>query len=173
MELNFDKLFGKAPEDAVNIPASISNEPSDWLKALQIKVESERDDITRFREVYKQYQQNIYKSGQLLTEIRKGILSGENIYTLFLLAIRAISCMTSNQMLYDEVNKNIQDIYGRGLQEQSALDLELVETQNRLNKLNDALAREQDPDCLKRISRAIEEHERRVWELQQNTKNNL
>lgn len=167
MELDFDKLFGKAPEDAADFPASKSNEPSNWLKALQIKVDRKKDDIMRCREVYKQYQQNISKSGQLLTEIRKGILSGKNIYILFLLAIQAISLMTSNQMFYYEVEKNIQVIYGRGLQEPSALELELVETQNRLNKLNDALAREQDSDCLTRIGMAVEEHKRSIFELQQ------
>lgn len=140
--------------------------PTTPAKALIMQSQREDEDRKRTLEVYKTYQENIRKSGQLQTDILKGIKAGTDIYTLFLQAIDAISRMTSNTCFRSQIEEDLKSIYGAGLLEKPPLKLELEQTQTRLQRLTEAREREQSLDSKQRIGAAIKAHENRIAELE-------
>ena len=186
MELNLDRLNGlrfvdfqekqpaKTPTDellgAEEYKTSAEQENAlkrqlEGLQGLQRKADQNKAEIDRNLEVYRTYQENIKRSGQLQTDILKGARAGEDIYSLFLKAVQAISLMTSNTVFYSQLEEDIKTIYGRGLQEPAPLLLEIQQAQTRLNKLRKAEQRETEPDSLQRIRSAIKAHESKIAEL--------
>lgn len=133
------------------------------LGALQRKADQNKAEIDRNLEVYRTYQENIKRSGQLQTDILKGVQAGEDIYSLFLKAVQAISCMTSNKAFYTQTEADLISIYGIGLQQPAPLKLELEEAKNRLDRLREAERREPNTDSIKR---AIKAHQNRIAELE-------
>ena len=133
------------------------------LQGLQRKADQNKAEIDRNLEVYRTYQENIKRSGQLQTDILKGVQAGEDIYSLFLKAVQAISCMTSNKTFYSQVEADLISIYGIGLQQPAPLKLELMDTQKRLDRLREAEQREPNIDSIKR---AITAHQNRIAELE-------
>lgn len=134
-------------------------------KGLYLQAQKEEEDHRRSLEVYKAYQENIRTSGQLQTEILKGIRAGESVYNLFLKAAKAIALMTSNSLFYSQIEADIEAIYGRGLQHKPPLQKELQETQARLQRLLEAEQREQPPDSRERIRAAIKAHRAEIERL--------
>lgn len=184
MELNLDRLNGlrfadfqekqpsKTPTDeplgAEKYKTSAEQEHAlkrqiEGLGALQRKADQNKAEIDRNLEVYRTYQENIKRSGQLQTDILKGVQAGEDIYSLFLKAVQAISCMTSNKTFYSQVEADLISIYGIGLQQPAPLKLELMDTQKRLDRLREAEQREPNIDSIKR---AITAHQNRIAELE-------
>ena len=184
MELNLDRLNGlrfadfqekqpsKTPTDeplgADEYKTSAEQEHAlkrqiEGLGALQRKADQNKAEIDRNLEVYRTYQENIKRSGQLQTDILKGVQAGEDIYSLFLKAVQAISCMTSNKTFYSQVEADLISIYGIGLQQPAPLKLELMDTQKRLDRLREAEQREPNIDSIKR---AITAHQNRIAELE-------
>ena len=184
MELNLDRLNGlrfadfqekqpsKTPTDeplgAEEYKTSAEQEHAlkrqiEGLGALQRKADQNKAEIDRNLEVYRTYQENIKRSGQLQTDILKGARAGEDIYRLFLKAVQAISCMTSNKTFYSQVEADLISIYGIGLQQPAPLKLELMDTQKRLDRLREAEQREPNIDSIKR---AITAHQNRIAELE-------
>jgi len=186
MELNLDRLNGlrfadfqeKQPSKTPTEPLleaeeyKVSTEQENTLKrqleglqGLQRKADQNKAEIDRTAEVYRTYQENIKRSGQLQTDILKGARAGEDIYSLFLKAVQAISCMTSNKTFYSQLEGDIKTIYGRGLQEPAPLLLEIQQAQQRLNRLREAEKRETEADSRQRILSAIKAHEKTIEEL--------
>lgn len=184
MELNLDRLNGlrfadfqekqpsKTPTDellgAEEYKTSAEQEHAlkrqiEGLGALQRKADQNKAEIDRNLEVYRTYQENIKRSGQLQTDILKGVQAGEDIYSLFLKAVQAISCMTSNKTFYSQVEADLISIYGIGIQQPAPLKLELMDTQKRLDRLREAEQREPNIDSIKR---AITAHQNRIAELE-------
>ena len=184
MELNLDRLNGlrfadfqekqpsKTPTDellgAEEYKTSAEQENAlkrqlEGLQGLQRKADQNKAEKDRNLEVYRTYQENIKRSGQLQTDILKGVQAGEDIYSLFLKAVQAISCMTSNKTFYSQVEADLISIYGIGLQQPAPLKLELMDTQKRLDRLREAEQREPNIDSIKR---AITAHQNRIAELE-------
>ena len=184
MELNLDRLNGlrfadfqekqpsKTPTDellgAEEYKTSAEQEHAlkrqiEGLGALQRKADQNKAEIDRNLEVYRTYQENIKRSEQLQTDMLKGARAGEDIYSLFLKAVQAISCMTSNKTFYSQVEADLISIYGIGLQQPAPLKLELMDTQKRLDRLREAEQREPNIDSIKR---AISAHQNRIAELE-------
>lgn len=138
---------------------------TEGLGALQLEADRNKAEKDRSLEICRRYQENIRKSEQLQSEILKGARAGEDIYSLFLKAVEAISCMTSNPLFLSQIEGDIKTIYGRGLQEPAPLRLELRETQKRLDRLREAQQRETETDSLQRIAQAVKAHEARIAEL--------
>lgn len=141
-------------------------EPPEQAKILLLNTQREREDHQRSLEVYRHYQENIKTSGQLQTDILKGVQAGTDIYSLFLKAAKAISLMTSNSLFYSQIEADIEAIYGRGLQHKPPLQKELQETQTRLQRLLEAGQREQPPDIRERIRAAIKAHRAAIERLE-------
>ena len=138
------------------------------IPILQRQADANKAEKERALAVYREYQKNIKLSGQLQTDILKGAKRGEDIYSLFLKAVQAISLMTSNTVFYNQLNDDIRAIYGAGLSEPQPLKLELEEVQTRLEKLREASKRETEPaDSLQRIEKAIQAHEQRATQLRE------
>lgn len=137
-------------------------------QAVQLHLEAKREQEERQRtlEIYRTYQENIKTSSQLQTEILKGIKAGESVYSLFLKAAKAISLMTSNSLFYSQTEADTIAIYGEGLLEKAPLQKQLTDTQQRLQRLEEALERELEADSKERIKRAIAAHKNRIAELE-------
>ena len=134
-------------------------------KKLYLDAQREREDHQRSLEVYRRYQENTKTSEQLQTAILKGLKAGEDVYSLFLKAAKAISLMTSNSLFYSQAEADLIAIYGRGLQQKPPLQREREEAQKRLQRLLEAEQREQPPDSKERIHRAVEAHRKTIAEL--------
>ena len=159
MEIDFGHLLddNKKSEDVLS--------STDNSKSKLESIYSQNQDnifVYTYRDLCEYFQKNIEKSSQILIEIRNGVLSGEDIYILFIKAVQAISYMTSNQLFETEIKENVKTIYGDVFKNPSVLELEIKDAQNRLDKLTAALQAEEDPSSLKRIRRAIEEHEKYI-----------
>lgn len=182
--LDFTGLFSQeeAPESPVEplLGAGAINNPIEPQKPVQgqinglereqakqlfLQASREQEDHRRSLEVYRTYQENIKTSSTLQTQILKGLKAGEDVYSLFLKAAKAISLMTSNSVFYSQTEEDLKAIYGRGLQEKPPLQIELEEVQGRLQKLIEAEKREKDSNSKERIHRAIQTHRDRAIEL--------
>jgi hypothetical protein len=182
--LDFTGLFSQeeAPESpvepllgdgAINNPiepqkpvqGQINGLEREQAKQLFLQASREQEDHRRSLEVYRTYQENIKTSSTLQTQILKGLKAGEDVYSLFLKAAKAISLMTSNSVFYSQTEEDLKAIYGRGLQEKPPLQIELEEVQGRLQKLIEAEKREKDSNSKERIHRAIQAHKDRATEL--------
>lgn len=184
--LNFTGLFSQnevleSPAEPLLGAGAINNNPIEPQKTVQgqinglereqakqlfLQATREQEDHRRSLEVYQTYQENIKKSSQLQTEILKGLKAGEDVYSLFLKAAKAISLMTSNMLFYSQTEEGLKSIYGRGLQEKPPLQMELEEVQGRLQKLREAEKREDSPDSRERINRAIQAHKAKIADLE-------
>ena len=184
--LDFTGLFSQeeAPESpvepllgagAINNPiepqkpvqGQINGLEREQVKQLFLQATREQEDHRRNLEVYRTYQENIKTSSTLQTQILKGLKAGEDVYSLFLKAAKAISLMTSNSVFYSQTEEDLKAIYGRGLQEKPPLQIELEEVRKRLQKLTEAAQREQEHDSQQRIQAAIKRHKSRITELEE------
>jgi len=103
----------KTPIEAKK-PLETLTEGLEGINKLQREADRKKQDIDRSLAIYREYQQNIKTSSQLQTEILKGARAGEDIYSLFLKACKAISLMTSNTVFYSQIEGDIRAIYGQG-----------------------------------------------------------
>lgn len=132
---------------------------------LQALSDENRAKLEHAANVYAEYQKNTLLSDSLQCEINKGLKAGEDIYTLFLKAVQAVSLMTNNPTFYNVARKDLLAIYGMALEKPPALQIELNEVQARLDKLRQAAEREQDTDDIARIKTAIQYHEKAVEQI--------
>jgi hypothetical protein len=116
-------------------------------------------------EIYKKYQDNIRVSETLQSEIAKGVKNGEDVHSLFLKAVKAISLMTGTSLYYEMIEQSVKDIYGFGLLHEAPLSIELEEIRSRLYKLREAEQREPNNENIKAAIRAHIERENRIIEL--------
>lgn len=144
----------------------VHTEGLEGINKLQREADRKKQDIDRSLAICMEYQQNIKTSSQLQTEILKGARAGENIYILFLKAVKAISLMTSNTVFYNQLEGDIRAIYGQGLLDPLPLQIELQQVQERLTRLIEAEERELEADSRERIKRAVQAHESRIAELE-------
>jgi hypothetical protein len=149
------------------VQGQINGLEREQAKQLFLQASREQEDYRRSLEVYRTYQENIKTSSTLQTQILKGLKAGEDVYSLFLKAAKAISLMTSNSVFYSQTEEDLKAIYGRGLQEKPPLQIELEEVQGRLQKLIEADKREKDSDSKERIQRAIQAHKNKATELRE------
>lgn len=164
----------KTPESAQNAPEQPQapkayNNPTREQNAAQGRTEGEcvtlqrqADDnvraLERAREIYKEYQAAKLAAGGLVSEILRGMDTGESLAALFLKACNALGKATGDTVLFDVARAKLLDIYGRGLLEPEPLNVEIDRITERLDLLTAAQEREQGTDAEKNISRAIQRH---------------
>ena len=119
MKLDFSKLNKLSIQNITKIPpekpATEIVGDLEGIIPLQRQAEANKAELERSRVVYAEYQSNIKASSQLQTEILKGLKQGEDIHTLFLKAVQAISLMTSNKLFYTQSKETLIAIYGKGV----------------------------------------------------------
>lgn len=151
-----DPPKANAPEPEKSASNSLQRS-ADWRKV----------ELERAREICREYQEAIREAGTLQAEITKGVVNGEDIYRLFLKAVKALSLTTANNAFYDQTRKDLTAIRGRGLLETPALKIELQDTQERLQRLKKSEAREKpEGEEKERIKRAIKAHDSKIKELE-------
>lgn len=94
-------------EERVNIPNEIKT--PNIPRKLQNKADNVKKQIEMSNQVLKEYQENKRKCTMLLTEIEKGVNTGEDIQLLFLKAIQIIGLMTSERTLYTRIERKLYD----------------------------------------------------------------
>ena len=182
MELDFtglEKLSHRSPQDGLleggqgrytpkrEKPAEGLIRATEGIGKLQREADRRKEETERNLEVYRTYQSNIKAAGQLRAEILKGAKNGESVYTLFLKAAKAISCMTGNTLFYKQLEGDIKTIYGEGLLEPAPLEMEIEAIKDRLQLLRSAKTRAGTTgESQSRIEAAIAAHEQRKDQLQ-------
>ena len=61
--------------------------------------------------VYQEYQQNKIATSAITAQILKGLKAKEDITSLFLLAMKAISLMAHNELLYRQAAEDVHNLY--------------------------------------------------------------
>ena len=136
-------------------------------QALQRKADNRHKQLEDSARVLKEYQHNKRLTTELVAEITKGLQQGIDIYDLFLKAIEALALTTNNHDLTARSKEAIQSIYGIGLKEPRALEIEKQETQKRLELLIESLEEASDISDQLRLKRAIQAHKKRLEALQE------
>lgn len=135
------------------------------INKLQRQADNNQAKNDRAAAVYKEYQQNIKAAGQLISDITKGLNTAEDIHDLFLKAIKAICCMTNDNVLLNHAEETLKTVYGMALGEYKPLDLELAAVKERLYNLEEAVLWADAPDEKRRIENAIKWHKQRQEEI--------
>ena len=136
-------------------------------KDLYVDNQQKKEAQDRELEIFREYQDNKRVTSELQCEILKGVKAGENPYSLFLKAAKALSLSIHNSQFYDQVEKDLAAIYGAGLQEKAPLQMQREEVLGRLSRLREAIRREPDYQDRERIEKAIAAHEQRAHDLQE------
>lgn len=135
------------------------------IRQLQREIDQANGEKQQALLVYKEYQKNIMVSSQLQSEIMKGLQAGEDIYTLFLKAMKIVSLTTSNNVQYHIAEQYIREIYGIGLGNPAPLEIELQKVKERLHRLEQSKAN--GMDYTQSIDRAIKSHQNKVNEIEE------
>lgn len=135
-------------------------------QALQRKADNRHKQLEDSARVLKEYQKNKRLTNELVTEITKGLQQGIDIYDLFLKAVEALALTTNNHDLTARSKEAIQSIYGIGLKEPRALEIEKQETQKRLERLLQALNNTDRVEDKERLKKAITAHQKHLKALQ-------
>lgn len=141
-------------------------EPQEHSK-LQRQADNNAADQERAAAAYKRYQDNIRAAGQLTTDIIKGLNTGQDIHDLFLMAVKAISCMTSDNYIYSHAEETIKTVYGVALGQYKPLQMELAAVEERLYNLEESILWVDQPDEKQRIENAIKWHRQRQTEIKE------
>ena len=161
-ELDFSALDSiQAADNNADLKQPVEEENA-GLSSLQRKADNRKRELEEAAAVYREYQLASRRSDQLRAEILKGIRAGEDIYSLFLKAGRAIALMTHNSVFYSQLEKDVLEIYGNGLQEQAPLQIQIDAAKTRLQKLQEAEARESS----QQLQAAIRAHKDKIQQLE-------
>lgn len=180
MELDFSKIDSlgspqkpsSAPKEANHSkPLKTDKTPLEGkiephTQALQRKADNRHKQLEDSARFLKEYQHNKRLTTELVAEINKGVQQGIDIYDLFLKAIEALALATNDTALYKRTRDNLKAIYGIGLKEPRAVELEKEDTQRRLERLIESLEEASDISDQLRLKRAIQAHKKRLETLQ-------
>lgn len=161
MQIDFGDLF---TEEAAQ---TAEEQPTTGIGRLQKESIEKAKAADRTAEVYKTYLENVKRTGQLIHATNKGLLAGEDIYSLFLKAMDALGMCVSDRGLYERTKATLLAVYGYGLEDPQPLSIELEEVICRLEKLKAAARTQTDEVYSRQLERAIAAHESKAAELAQ------
>lgn len=141
--------------------------PKDTQRRNPLEVEqvSKRTAQVQAVKVYKEYQENIRKVGQVDTEILKGLQRGESLAILFLKAVKAMTLCTGNKAEYDIIENTLLSVYGAGLHDKGVVSISIEAVHKRLDRLKKALTEVTDRNEQSRIEQAIQAHQKQLEQL--------
>ena len=180
MELDFSKIYSLgSPQKPASKPKELNHsktlktakKPAEGkieprTQALQRKADNRQKQLEDSARVLKEYQTNKRLTNGLVSEITKGVQQGTDICDLFLKAVEALAYATNDTALYERTRDNLKAIYGVGLREPRALEIEKQETQKRLKRLIESLEEASDISDQLRLKRAIQAHQKHLKTLQ-------
>lgn len=112
-------------------------------------------------------QENIQRAGMLRAEILKGVRNGESPTALFLKAAECIGLMTGDRIFYDQIKADVLTIWGDALRDPAALEMQLQETRERLQKLQQVLEGDDlTGDEKERLQKAVKQHKAKAENIE-------
>lgn len=151
--MNLRQYAAKEPQEA--------QKTDETYTPLHREQEAQRAENARALEVYKEYAENRAKSGQLVTGILKGLDAGESPYILLIQAAECIGLLTGETTVFaNSVKDKITKIYGQGLTDPKALEIELADVRQRL-----AMLTRPELESNSRLTTAIAAHQEREREI--------
>ena len=180
MDLDFSKIDSLgSPQKPANKPKEVNSsktlktakKPAEGkieprTQALQRKADNRQKQLEDSARVLKEYQKNKRLTTSIVAEINHGLQQGLDIYDLFLKAVEALALATNDTALYERTRDNLKAIYGVGLREPRALELEKEDTQKRLERLLQALNNADRVEDKERLKNAITAHQKHLKTLQ-------
>lgn len=132
------------------------------------KLGQEQRDREKAREAYKAYQENIKRAGDLRSAISCGLRRGEDLAEILLRALECISRMTGDSFFLEQGKADLLTVYGLGLRQPAAVQIQLKEAKTRLAMLTRPELTEEltDADARQRIERAADAHRKRIAALE-------
>ena len=118
MSLDFsvlDNIRGKATTAPGKHATGQNRAPEEIIPSHQL--DKEKREREKLREIYHIQQENIRKADTLRSEILKGIQRAEEPTVLLLKAIKCISLMTGDTVIYTQSKRDISAVYGQELEE--------------------------------------------------------
>lgn len=136
------------------------------VSRMQARRDKEDEARANAQELYQTYQEHQRKAGDIRAQLIKGTQAGENIVTLYLLAVEAIGYMTGDGAMLTEIKKNIEQVYAYTLGDPEAIAHQITEAQSRLQRLQNRLAEigAHDPGR-PTVLQAIRRHQERIEQL--------
>ena len=177
MDLDFSKIDSLgSPQKPANEPKELnhsktlktSKKPAEGkpeAQSLQRKADHRKQQLAISANVLKEYQANKRLTTSIVAEINHGLQQGQGIYDLFLKAVEGLALTTNDPDLMARSKEAIQSVYGVGLREPRALEIEKQETQKRLKRLIESLEKASDISDQLRLKRAIQAHQKRLDSL--------
>lgn len=137
----------------------------DSIMPLLMEQERKQKEREQALQTYKERQEAIIKSAEARTAILKGLQAGEPPEKLLLIAVDCISAITGDSVFSAQSRKDMIEIYGMGLLQPQALQIELDEVRTRLAMLQRPELDAEPEDSRRRIAAAIRAHQRREREI--------
>lgn len=107
--------------------------------------------------VYNSYQDAKEKGTQAQVQILGGIMKGQPLATLFLIAARSLADLTGNAGFYTQCREGLREIYAIGLEDPDARENEADEIRQRIDKL-ETLKAAAPPGAYRFIDKALRQH---------------
>ena len=117
------------------------------------------------QELSEERKSEIALADQLRAEVMRGLQCGEPVERLLLKAVQSMALKDNDTVSYPEAKKTLIAIYGDALGQPVPLQIELEETEQRLERLRKAYeeGEEVEPyDVQERVKNAIRAHEARI-----------
>ncbi|MDW7799620.1 hypothetical protein SCQ32_09960 [Streptococcus canis] len=133
---------------------------------LQRQADNRKKQLEDSAGVLREYQANKRLTNSLVSEITKGVQQSIDIYDLFLKAVEALALVTNETALYERTRQDLKAIYGIGLKENRILEIEIEDTQKRLEHLTQALKNADRAEDKERLKNAVTAHQKHLETLQ-------
>ena len=117
------------------------------------------------QELSEERKSEIALADQLRAEVMRGLQCGEPVERLLLKAVQSMALKDNDTVSYPEAKKTLIAIYGDALGQPVPLQIELEETEQRLERLHKAYEAGEgvEPyDVQERVKNAIRAHEARI-----------
>jgi len=108
--VDFTKLNNLASEESE--PKTSPKEPLESVNFTPSQLGKISEERERLRQAYKDYQENIKNSSDLRISILKGLKAGKPLEVLFLEAVKCISCMTGDTVIFTQSKRDLLQLYG-------------------------------------------------------------
>jgi phage baseplate assembly protein W len=121
--------------------------------------------ICMAQELSEERKSEIALADQLRAEVMRGLQCGEPVERLLLKAVQSMALKDNDTVSYPEAKKTLIAIYGDALGQPVPLQIELEETEQRLERLRKAYEEGEgvEPyDVQERVKNAIRAHEARI-----------
>lgn len=160
---DLDPIHGESEKPIKSQINAIKSEPKET--PVYTSLNQKKEAIKREKEVFREEKARIYKAEDVRTDILKGIKKGVSIEKLFIKAIDYISLTTGDTAFKTQAEKELTEVYGIVLGNKEYIEGEIIATENRLERLREAVKTESDPRAQSRIKNAIKGHESYIFEL--------